>query len=91
MKANYEINAGDISVIRPMVYCREALMTSFAKEANLPIINENCPACFEEVSEAYLYSNRLCILSSFYYIPIYKNSLILFSCNAIQYIAKRTR
>lgn len=51
MKAHYEINAGDLSVIRPMVYCRESLMTQFAKEANLPVINENCPACFEEPKE----------------------------------------
>eukprot|EP00541_Cyclophora_tenuis_P001793 CAMPEP_0116573234 /NCGR_PEP_ID=MMETSP0397-20121206/18664_1 /TAXON_ID=216820 /ORGANISM="Cyclophora tenuis, Strain ECT3854" /LENGTH=287 /DNA_ID=CAMNT_0004101743 /DNA_START=89 /DNA_END=948 /DNA_ORIENTATION=- len=51
MKANYKVNAGDIAVIRPMVYCRESLMTDFAKSANLPIINENCPACFEEPKE----------------------------------------
>ena len=36
MKANYRINAGDVSVIRPLVYCRESLMTEFAKSANLP-------------------------------------------------------
>ena len=29
MKANYKINAGDVSVIRPLVYCRESLMTEF--------------------------------------------------------------
>jgi tRNA(Ile)-lysidine synthase TilS/MesJ len=51
MKANYRINEGDLSVIRPMVYCRESLMTEFAKAANLPVINENCPACFEEPKE----------------------------------------
>jgi len=51
MKANYRINAGDLSVIRPFAYCRESLMTEFAKSANLPIINENCPACFEEPKE----------------------------------------
>lgn len=51
MKANYKINAGDVSVIRPLVYCRESLMTEFAKTANLPVINENCPACFEEPKE----------------------------------------
>eukprot|EP00339_Tiarina_fusa_P025532 CAMPEP_0117004236 /NCGR_PEP_ID=MMETSP0472-20121206/5284_1 /TAXON_ID=693140 ORGANISM="Tiarina fusus, Strain LIS" /NCGR_SAMPLE_ID=MMETSP0472 /ASSEMBLY_ACC=CAM_ASM_000603 /LENGTH=1432 /DNA_ID=CAMNT_0004705139 /DNA_START=23 /DNA_END=4321 /DNA_ORIENTATION=- len=51
MKANYKINAGDLSVIRPLVYCRESLMTNFAKSAKLPIINENCPACFEEPKE----------------------------------------
>ena len=51
MKANYRINAGDLSVIRPLVYSRESLTTDFAKSANLPIINENCPACFEEPKE----------------------------------------
>ena len=51
MKANYKINVGDMSVIRPMVYCRESLMSEFAKSANLPVINENCPACFEEPKE----------------------------------------
>lgn len=51
MKANYKINSGDLSVIRPMVYCRESLMTEFAKSVNLPVINENCPACFEEPKE----------------------------------------
>ena len=51
MKANYQINSGDISVIRPLVYCRESLMTEFAKANNLPVINENCPACFEEPKE----------------------------------------
>ncbi len=29
MKANYKINQGDVSVIRPLVYCRESLMTEF--------------------------------------------------------------
>jgi len=51
MKAKYEINAGDLTVIRPMVYCRESLMTEFAKSNSLPVINENCPACFEEPKE----------------------------------------
>ena len=51
MKASYQINAGDVSVIRPLVYCRENLMTEFAKANNLPVINENCPACFEEPKE----------------------------------------
>jgi tRNA(Ile)-lysidine synthase TilS/MesJ len=51
MKAHYQIDAGDLAVIRPMVYCRESLMTAFAKSANLPVINENCPACFEEPKE----------------------------------------
>jgi len=51
MKAHYTINAGDLAVIRPFAYVRESMMTEFAKSANLPIINENCPACFEEPKE----------------------------------------
>lgn len=51
MQANYTNNAGDLAVIRPLIYCRERLMTEFAKSANLPVINENCPACFEEPKE----------------------------------------
>ena len=50
--ANYRINAGDMSVIRPLVYCRESLTADFAKK-NLQgvVVNENCPACFEEPKE----------------------------------------
>jgi len=50
--ANYKINAGDMSVIRPLVYCRESLTADFAKK-NLQgiVVNENCPACFEEPKE----------------------------------------
>ena len=48
MKANYKIEAGDVRVIRPLCYAREALMKDFAKANRLPVVNENCPACFEE-------------------------------------------
>ena len=51
MKANYTIEAGDVRVIRPLVYVREYLTRNFSKAAKLPIINENCPACFEEPKE----------------------------------------
>jgi len=51
MKGNYQINADDLYVIRTLVYCRESLMTEFAVAAGLPVINENCPACFEEPKE----------------------------------------
>jgi selenocysteine lyase/cysteine desulfurase/tRNA(Ile)-lysidine synthase TilS/MesJ len=51
MKANYTIGAGDIRVIRPFVYTREAQMKKFSYEAKLPVINENCPACFEAPKE----------------------------------------
>ena len=48
MKAKYTIDAGDIEVIRPLAYLREVATRDFAKAAALPVINENCPACFEE-------------------------------------------
>ena len=51
MKANYSIDAGDVRVIRPLIYVRESATRDFAKSARLPIINENCPACFEEPKE----------------------------------------
>ena len=74
MKANYVIDEGDIEVIRPLVYAREALTRDFrytlthslthslthlltyllthsSVQNHLPIINENCPACFENPKE----------------------------------------
>jgi len=47
MKANYLIDAEDLRVIRPMVYVREKELAAFAKESELPVIVENCPACFD--------------------------------------------
>ena len=46
MKANYVIKNGDLRVIRPLVYVREHQTAQFAKDAELPVIFENCPACF---------------------------------------------
>ena len=51
MKANYHPAEGDLRVVRPMIYVRERLCTAFAKLASLPIIHENCPACFEAPKE----------------------------------------
>ena len=48
MKANYTIEAGDVRVIRPLVYVREKSTRDFSMDVHLPVINENCPACFEE-------------------------------------------
>jgi tRNA 2-thiocytidine biosynthesis protein TtcA len=48
MKANYKIEAGDVRVIRPLVYVREKATRDFSQSVQLPIINENCPACFEQ-------------------------------------------
>ncbi|MES9969315.1 MAG: ATP-binding protein [Candidatus Thiodiazotropha sp.] len=46
MKAHYRNDAGDIRIIRPLVYCRESQTGAFAVEAGLPIIPDSCPACF---------------------------------------------
>eukprot|EP00051_Salpingoeca_urceolata_P006238 m.82757 g.82757 ORF g.82757 m.82757 type:complete len:1210 (+) comp14741_c0_seq3:185-3814(+) len=53
MAAQYTNDAGDVRVIRPLVYCRERLTREFAASAGLPIIPENCPACFEGPRERY--------------------------------------
>lgn len=46
MQAHYVIDAGDLRVIRPFIYARERQTRDFAKHAGLPVISENCPACF---------------------------------------------
>ena len=46
MKANYLVRDGDLRVIRPLVYARERQTAEFARSAALPVIAENCPACF---------------------------------------------
>jgi len=46
MKGNYVIDEGDLRVIRPLIYARERQLRDFASEAGLPVIEENCPACF---------------------------------------------
>ena len=51
MKAAYEIAAKDIKVIRPLIYVRERLTREYAAVADLPVIMETCPACFEAPKE----------------------------------------
>ena len=46
MQAHYRIDAGDLCVIRPFVYARERQTRDFAHKVGLPVISENCPACF---------------------------------------------
>ena len=46
MQAHYLNDAGDVRVIRPLVYARERQTRDFAARADLPVISENCPACF---------------------------------------------
>ncbi len=51
MKAHYAVREGDLRVIRPLVYCRERQTRAYAQEEGLPIIVENCPACFRHPTE----------------------------------------
>lgn len=51
MKTNYVIDAGDIRVIRPLAYVREKALRDFSYSSGLPVIAENCPACFEAPKE----------------------------------------
>lgn len=46
MKAHYLIDAGDLRVIRPLVYVRERQTRDYAERAGLPVIRDSCPACF---------------------------------------------
>ncbi|SEP75787.1 tRNA 2-thiocytidine biosynthesis protein TtcA [Ectothiorhodospira magna] len=46
MKAHYLIEAGDLRVIRPLVYARERRIRDFAHQAALPVMEENCPTRF---------------------------------------------
>ncbi len=51
MQAHYTIDAGDLRVIRPMVYVRERQTAAFAENAPLPVVPDNCPACFQAPTE----------------------------------------
>lgn len=53
MQANYLNDAGDVRVIRPLVYARERQTRDFAERAGLPVIHENCPACFSLPMQRY--------------------------------------
>ena len=47
MKACYDNDAGDVRVIRPLVYARERQTAAFAEESILPVVPDSCPACFD--------------------------------------------
>jgi tRNA 2-thiocytidine biosynthesis protein TtcA len=51
MKAHYLNDAGDVRVIRPLLYARERQTADFAAHAPLPAIRDNCPACFRVPTE----------------------------------------
>jgi tRNA 2-thiocytidine biosynthesis protein TtcA len=46
MKAHYVNDAGDLRIIRPLVYARERQTRDFAHNNALPVIADSCPACF---------------------------------------------
>jgi len=46
MKAHYLNDDKDIRIIRPLVRVRECQTREFATEAGLPVIEDNCPACY---------------------------------------------
>jgi tRNA(Ile)-lysidine synthase TilS/MesJ len=46
MKAHYVNDAGDLRVIRPLIYVRETQTAAFAAAADLPVVPDSCPACF---------------------------------------------
>ena len=46
MKAHYVNDAGDLRIIRPLVYMREQQTRDFAHDNGLPVIADSCPACF---------------------------------------------
>ncbi len=51
MKAHYTNDAGDLRIIRPLVYVRERQTAAYAEASELPVIPDNCPACFRKPTE----------------------------------------
>merc|ERR1719359_1552320 len=51
MKANYWADEGDIRIIRPLIYIREEAAREVAESNRLPVIVDNCPACFAAPKE----------------------------------------
>ena len=74
MKAHYTIDAGDLRVIRPLVYVRERQTAAFAQEAQLPVVPENCPACFGMPTERE-HMNQLLLTEEQRYKHLFKNLL----------------
>ncbi|KAF1761379.1 hypothetical protein GCK72_009635 [Caenorhabditis remanei] len=51
MKAQYTTKDGTLRVIRPLVMVREKALRNFAEDKKLPVVAENCPACFNQATE----------------------------------------
>lgn len=59
MKAHYQVSEGDLRVIRPFVSVREKSLRDFAESRKLPIIAENCPACFEQPKVSCVHNQKI--------------------------------
>ena len=59
MSPHYRIDAGDLRIIRPFVSVRERQTRAFAADAGLPVIFENCPACFAKPQQRYAMKQML--------------------------------
>lgn len=64
MRAHYANQDGDLRVIRPLIYVRERQTAAFAKAAALPVITENCPACFRVPTERINMKHKLAALEA---------------------------
>ncbi|XGW14124.1 hypothetical protein V3C99_000434, partial [Haemonchus contortus] len=51
MKAQYLTRDGTLRVIRPLIFVRERALREFAESKGLPVVAENCPACFNQATE----------------------------------------
>lgn len=59
MSPHYLNDVGDLRIIRPFVYARERQTRAFAQDAGLPVIFENCPACFSKPQQRYAMKQML--------------------------------
>lgn len=50
MKAHYRVDAGDLRVIRPLVYCRERQLADFAAAAALPVVPDTHSVGYPEAT-----------------------------------------
>jgi hypothetical protein len=59
MSPHYLNDAGDLRIIRPFAYARERQTRAFAVDSELPVIFENCPACFAKPQQRYAMKQML--------------------------------
>lgn len=91
MKANYTIDKGDLRVIRPLVTCREKLFKDFSEAVKLPVISDNCPACFSAPKERHRIKLMLAQQENLFpdlFQSILKTITPLMRCNVADLIGK---